>query len=182
MVKKKGTSKPDEVTTRVIQAIKEAEEAVLAGENTMVLSSGVKVKLTPLPPLLQRAIEAKFPEPEIPMASVTIRDEQELQSNPDDPDYIEAREHWARDRGAALMDLALIKGVQVELPEDDSWIEELALVGVEVGEGKVARKLAYLRSVAIGNLQDLMGVTGRVLAMSGVNPQAVDEAVKTVPG
>jgi len=168
------------VTARVEEAIAEAEADVLAGKDTMTLSSGVQIKLVPLPPLLQRAVEEKFPEPEIPIVEVTVHKKKVMQPNPDDPDYQKALEQWAKDRGQALMDLAFIKGVVFELPEDETWMEELALVGVEVGEGQAARKLAYLRSVAIATIEDMMGVTGRVLAMSGVSPQAIDEAAKTV--
>jgi len=176
----RGKVRKDRITARVEEAIAEAEEAVLAGEDTMKLSSGVEIQLLPLPPLLQRAVEAKFPEPEPPIVEVKVHGKKETQPNPDDPDYLEAREQWAKDRGAALMDLAFIKGVVLELPEDETWIEELALIGVEVGESKAARKLAYLRSVAIATIEDMMGVTGRVLAMSGVSPQAIDKAAKTV--
>ena len=178
---KKETPKRDEISARVEEAIIRAAEAAEAGEDTVVLSSGVKVKLHRLPPLLQRTVEAQFPEPEPPMVEVKVHGKKEKQPNPDDPDYIEARKQWASDRGQALMDLALIKGVEFEMPEDEDWIDELALIGVDVGEGKVGRKLAYLRSVVIGSLDDLMEVTGRVLAMSGVSPQAVDEAGKSLP-
>ena len=181
-VKKTEREKAQEeiITSRVEQAIVEAEEAVLAGEDTMKLSSGVEIKLLPLPPLLQRAVEAKFPEPEVPIIEVKVHKKKVKQANPDDPDYLAELEQWAKDRGQALMDLAFIKGVVLDLPEDETWIEELALIGVEVGESKAARKLAYLRSVAIATIEDMMGVTGRVLAMSGVSPQAIDEAAKTV--
>lgn len=171
----------DEITARVEEAIIRATEAAQAGEDTVMLSSGVKVKLHRLPPLLQRTVEAQFPEPEPPMVEVKVHGKKEKQPNPDDPDYIKAREQWAKDRGQALMDLALIKGVEFDMPDDEDWIDELALVDVEVGESKTARKLAYLRSVVIGSLDDLMEVTGRVLAMSGVSPQATDEAAKKVP-
>lgn len=180
MAKDKKQAKPIQVTEKVMQAIVEAEKAVSLGENEMVLTSGVRVKFRPLPPLLQRAVEGKFPEPEVPMALVTIRGEQELESNPNDPDYIAARWRWAVDRGNALTDLALLKGVAVELPEDESWIEELAMVGIEVGKSKMAKKLAYLHSVAIASLEDLTGVTSRVLAMSGLSPQAIDKASKSL--
>jgi len=181
MAKEKEVPERDDIAARVEEAIARAEEAVLRGEDTIKLSSGVEVKLIPLPPLLMRAVEAKFPEPEPPMVEVEVHGKKEIQPNPDDPDYLQACEQWTTDRGAALMDLALIKGVQVEMPDDETWIEELALIGVEAGETKAAKKLAYLRSVVIASVEDLMEVTGRVLAMSGVSPQAIDEAAKTVP-
>lgn len=179
MAKEKKTER-DEVTAKVERAVEQAKLAVLAGKDKMTLSSGVKIRIVPLPPLLIEVVDAQFPEPPIPEVEVEVHGKKVMQSNPDDPDYIGQKAKVASDRGYAMADLCLLKGVEVTMPKDESWLEELRLIGIKVGDSKAHKRLAYLRSVAVATLDDLTGVTSRVLAMSGVSPQAMDEAAKSL--
>ena len=181
MAKKKTTAR-DEITAGVLEAVEEAKKAALAGKDKMTLSSGVKIKIVPLPPLLIEAVDTQFPDPPVPEVEVEVHGEKVMQPNPDDPDYIAELVKVGSDKGYAMADLCLLMGVEVKMPKDESWLEVLRLIGIEVGETKAEKKLAYLRSVGVANLIDLTEVTSRVLAMSGVSPVAVDKAAKSLQG
>lgn len=170
-----------ETRLRVEEAIEKYAEMAERGEDTMEFRSGVKVKLLRLPPLLVQRVDDQFPDPPPPMVEVVVHGKKEMQSNPDDPDYIKQREAVRTAKGWAYLDLVFLKGMKFEMPEDEDWLEELRLAGIEVGESKAAKRLAYVESVLITDVAEMEEVTGRVLAMSGVTPQAVDSAAKKVP-
>ncbi len=182
MVKKTKVSNQDEVTTRVEEAIKRYQDEAAEGKRTMRFSSGVEVKLLRLPPLLVQRVDEQFKDPDPPMVEVEVHGKKETQPNPDDPDYAKQLKAVKIAKGWAYMTLVLLKGVEVKMPKDEEWLEELRLAGVEVGDTRAAKKLAYIQSVVITEVSELEEVAGRVLAMSGVTPQAVDEASKTVSG
>jgi len=179
MTKEKKTERA-EATARMLQAVQKYAEMAERGEDTMKLSSGEEIKLLRLPPLLVQRVDDQFPEPEPPMVEVEVHGKKQMQPNPDDPDYDKELEAVRTAKGWAYLDLVFLKGIKFEMPEDEEWLEELRLAGIEVGESKAAKRLAYVESVLITNVAELEEVTGRVLAMSGVTPQAIDKAVKTV--
>ena len=170
-----------EATARMLEAVKQYAEMAERGEDTMTLGSGVEVTLVPLPPLLTQRVDDQFPDPEPPMVEVEVHGKKVTQPNPDDPDYAKELERVKMAKGWAYLDLVFLKGIKFDMPEDEEWLEELTLAGIEVGESKAAKRLAYVESVLITNVAEFEEVTGRVLAMSGVTPQAIDEAAKTVP-
>ena len=170
-----------EATARMLEAVQQYAEMAERGEDTMTLGSGEEIKLLRLPPLLVQRVDDQFPEPEPSMVEVTVHKKKVMQPNPDDPDYHKELERVRTAKGWAYLDLVFLKGIKFEIPEDEEWLEELRLAGIEVGDSKAAKRLAYVESVLITSVRELEEVTGRVLAMSGVTPQAIDEAAKTVP-
>lgn len=180
--KEKPPSERVEVTMGVEEVIQRYKGEAAKGKHTMKFRSGVEVKLLRLPPLLVQRLDEQFKEPDPPMVEVEVHGEKQLESNPNDPDYLAERERIRRIKGLAYLRLAFLKGLDVDMPKDEEWLEELRLAGVEVGETKAAKKLAYIESVVITDASELEEVVNRVLAVSGVVPAAVEEATKTVSG
>lgn len=180
--KEQPASERVEAATGVDEAIQRYKGEDAKGKRTMKFRSGVEARLLRLPPLLVQRLDDQFKEPDPPMVEVEVHGEKQLESNPDDPDYLAERERIRRIKGLAYLNLAFLKGLDIDMPEDEEWLEELRLAGVEVGESKAAKKLAYIESVVITDVSELEEVVSQILAVSGVAPAAVDEASKTVSG
>lgn len=145
----------------------------------VTLSSGVVLKLKPIPPLLlDKLVNKSFPIPEPPMVEVKSFDAPEgrMEPNPHDPAYKAAVAAIRHRQSETMIDLALARGADVTLPEDDGWIADLAELGIDAGETYNQRRNAYLRYVLLETADDLNRTMLAVMALSGVRESDIAEA------
>lgn len=172
----------------VVEVTREAAQAassVTSGTNEYTLSSGVIVRLKPVPPLAMReaAIQAVPPRP--PMVHIEDRD-QDIE-NPNDPDYLKALEEYQTKQLYLVSDVMMMLGVDIiHVPEDvfpvesEEWSEMLAAVGIAIPEqavsNKYARRLTWMRLYAARSETDIATILARIIALSGVTELEVQRA------
>lgn len=150
------------------------EEEVL---DRVTLSSGVVLKLKPIPPLLlDKLVNKSFPIPEPPTITVEGFDGKHDEPNPHDPAYKATVAAIRRKQAETMIDLAILRGTDVELPEDESWIADLAELGIDAGETYNQRRNAWVRFVLIETSDDLSKVVNAVSILSGVRESDIAEA------
>lgn len=146
-------------------------------QDRVTLSTGVVLKLKPIPPLLlDKLINKSFPVPEPPTITVDGFDGKHDEPNPHDPAYKATVAAIRRQQSDKTIDLTLMRGVDVELPEDVGWIADLEELGIEVGETYNQRRHAYVRFVLLERTSDLNRVIIQVMALSGVRESDIAEA------
>lgn len=168
---------------RVYDLIDEVEAQATKKEgNLITLSSGVVLKVRPVPPMILAKIDQKFPDPPMPM----VRDEDRGRDipNPQDPNYLNAVERNSNDKGSAIIDvLAGLGTLPVSVPEgmytydQDDWIEPLEFVGIEVPIKGTGRYLAWLKYYVIRSGEDLALIAKRSAKSLGVPEEAVADAI-----
>ena len=140
--------------------------------------SGAKLRTKKVPILRIQAIMDTFKYPPIP----EFMDEERKRpiKNPDHPEYKRMRDEVDEQRGLAALDALIAFGTELvsipegmAKPEDDSWIEECALFGLEVRtDSPKARYLGWVKFVAITDSADfdkLYGILQHSMGVSGVN-------------
>lgn len=95
------------------------------------LIDGVRATLKPVSPSLIQDVQARIPDPEVPVEWVPSKEREE--PNPASPAYIAGLERAAQQRAAAILDATIMMGVELEpgfeIPE--SWVRKLGLLGIE---------------------------------------------------
>lgn len=141
-----------------VQVAREGEEE----ENEITtLSSGVRVRLKPVPDILMQRVMSKIRKPKVPMWFNPEKERDE--PNPNDPDYLEAVRQAEDERGQKAIDASIMFGCELvdSLPEDRTWIKRLNRFGIEVDESdEFELQFAYLKYVAFVNSSDLALVSG----------------------
>lgn len=151
----------------------------LGDKETVVLSTGVKVKFTPVGASLIDAINSKFVQPEPPM--MMIEDKGREEPNPMHPDYIKALNDHERAKGNAVIDALMVFGVELVdgMPEDESWVDKLKFLSKQMNQDvtgldltdKFERELAYKRLVVFSALD-----MDTLFRNTGVTQEAIDAA------
>lgn len=171
------------VAVQVAQAADKLEEKK-GDEGVVTLSNGVKLKVIGLKPLTMVEVLTMVKPPKVPVYfDERLRREVE---NPDDPDYKEAKVRHQMDYAAGLMNSMILFGTEIvfvpkgmQKPEDDAWIEDLELVGIQtLRESPRWRKLAWIKSVAIATGEDSNLVMEKVGGASGVREADVNVAAQ----
>ena len=95
------------------------------GDEIVILSTGIRVRLHPVSSALIEDLKAVIPYPEVPMVHIEDKDRDE--ENPNDPIYLQKVEETNRLRGDAALAGLLEFGVELidGLPEDDKWLKKL---------------------------------------------------------
>lgn len=148
-------------------------------QDELVLGNGAILRLKRIPPLLiSRVVNQAHPNPKPPKIIIKTFDDKEghEEDNPHDPDYIEALKDNRRAQGTAMIDLAILRGVEVTLPEDDSWIADLASLGIDVGETYNARVNTYVRYILLESPTDISNLLRKISILSGVREEDVRAA------
>lgn len=153
--------------------------------------SGITLKLNSVSPLLIAKAQQALKNPSPPRYKVELAggaeqwhdyDEtsiQEEDTTPEDKkawlDFIEKRNEINATRSNKIMELLMAKGVEFEMPSDENWIEFQEELGVVVPEGNLARKVHYLQTEILTSGKDVEEVMGRLMAMTGIGNQALNE-------
>jgi hypothetical protein len=105
-----------------LKAVK--KNRVLSGEE-VVLSTGIRAKLTAVSSSSIIEAQAEIVDPPVPM--VKIDGKAGEFENPNDPDWIEAKRKIQMERVQAGIDTLIIMGVELVdgLPEDNGWLKKL---------------------------------------------------------
>ncbi len=141
------------------------------GRAYVTLQDGRRLQIQGVPPYLLTRLEEAYPDPPMPRVRVPVPDEPEHfeeEPNPNDPDWLVACEAVRQRKNQASIDLALIKGVIVEVPSDDGWLEDLDCLGIPRPPVETAsqRRLAYLRYEVLKSAEDLQAVAQAVYALT----------------
>jgi len=164
------------------------EEAVVKAGNLVTLSTGVVLRIVPVPVLRVQAIINRFKYPPVPELWDDKR-ERNIR-NPNSPEYAEARQQIEIERTFAIIDAVLVTGTEiahrpdnVAAMEDDEWIDILEVTHV-LAEGSVrkdspaSRYLAWAKYVAIGSAEDMVAVTSAAGMNMGTSEAKVAGALQ----
>jgi len=140
---------------------------------------GVTVNVRPIPLLLDE-IRKATPMPAQPTYTehlaggveqeVVISDEDARIWRERDPEsWAEHAEKWAqfeqeRDEAQSLLNdrlwqAVVRKAVDVDLPDDDSWIEDQKALGLTVPQKPNERRIHYIRTEVVGGMRDVLKMT-----------------------
>jgi len=153
---------------------------------TKILDDRIEVTLTSGYTVLVKAINLKILErfdlehnaPEPPMREAeVIGGHKELVPDEEDPDFQASVMEYNRRSMQDLLNMLVIFGVDVELPLDDSWIDDLAMVGIAVLEDSVNRmKVDYVQMILMDDmLEDLKKLMSNVFLLSGVDEEVIQQ-------
>lgn len=131
---------PDNVTP-LRAAAQAAAEALGNGDrrrNEFTTDRGIVLKLRPVSSAILRRVASQYPEPPVPKVVIKRGAKEEVEENPDDPDYLDAKEACYLKRMDACVRACVILGTEplsvpggCFLPDDDGWVEELAYLGIQ---------------------------------------------------
>lgn len=160
------------------------EESQTPQDSVVTLSNGVKLKLKPVPPFLVRQAAMKLERPKVPKMDIGKGREED---NPDDPSYqedLDLYENRATDAGVNVMIAAgtEIMSIPEGVPEveDDSWLELLAFLEIEVDiERPLARYLTWMRYVGLATAADITLITGRLSKGIGLTEEEVEATAES---
>lgn len=156
-------------------------------DREVVLSNGIILGIRPVPPFVTRAALSKLDTPDVPVVHIAEKDRSE--ANPNDPTYIAAMQLYQAEKLAIFADVLMLKGTEVKFvpegrcnPDDDIWVEELALVGIDVPTGKAARYLSWVKFHALETDRDIAYLTALLVRSSGVTEGEVQRAIESFRG
>ena len=124
-----------------------------------ILSTGIKVKLVPVPSATVVQAQRMIVNPPVPR--IAIEGKEGLHENPVDPDYLQKIQDLNLERAEAQFDILALFGVILVdgLPDDDEWLQKLKLL-VKFGrldidkydlDDPLEREFVYKRYIAMSN-------------------------------
>jgi hypothetical protein len=139
----------------------------------VITRDGVKLKIRAVPSLVVLAIQKQCNEPAVPI--FRNEEKQRDEENPNDPNYIRAVKDYNEKVGELTTQAYLANGIEVVEPlpdgiyslDDDKWAEGLKLVGLDIPDEGIARKVAYLRWYLIPD-EDVADIIGKIAVAGGV--------------
>lgn len=166
-----------------VDAVKELKSESGPGEVT--LSTGVRVRLRPVPAWLVQETQNHVQDPLVPTWHNPEKDRDE--PNPNDPAYLSALQRAQARRAEAGTDVLVLYGVELVegVPPDEEWLPKLRFLekrGLFSFEGydltdPLERAFIFVKFVAMGN--DDWALLGRVAGLSG---EDVNRAVASFRG
>lgn len=173
----------DENVSKVVEGVEEAEERERGILESVTLSTGVELKLKPVPKQLILQVTSKFKLPKVPtyFNESKGRDEE----NPDDPDYQEAAEQYLTDIAVATTDVVFLRGTEIISipkgfpgPDSKDWKAEMEILGMSMIDNKRARYLAWIKGMAAPLDSDISILMEEIGRQTGVSEKDTEEAVK----
>ena len=167
-----------------VDAVKALEETT-TGPGEVVLSTGVRVRLRPVPAWLVQEAQSRIEDPPVPNWHNPDKDRDE--PNPSDPAYLAALARAGARRAEAATDVLCLYGVELiePVPPDADWLPKLrflekrgafSLEGYDLAD-PLERAFVFVKYTAMGS--DDWALLGRVAGLSG---EDVDRAVKSFRG
>lgn len=151
--------------------------------NRVTLSNGIVLRIKGVNGRVQRAIVESIPLPEIPV----VKGAHDLdEDNPSDPDYLDALAAAQDERLRKIDEAFYTLGTSPEVipegcygPDEDRWIEELAIVGAAVGPfaDPLARYRAWMLNYALSTNADATAVSMSVIGKTGILDAEVQKAL-----
>ena len=178
------TNRDDENIDKVVGAVdagEEIEKRSANGRAIVELSTGVKLKLRPVPRHFMYEVTRRFIKPKPPM---TEMGKGRLEENPGDPEYADAIERYLSDTANAATDVALLRGTEIDFvpkdvpkPDSKTFREEMELLGMPMLESSRARYLYWVKYMAAPTSEDINGLLGELGRLTGVAESDVEDAV-----
>lgn len=160
---------------------------------TFTTSRGVVLEFLPIPTFLEK-IYIQHPLPQPPTYSVKtvagavethVHDTTTLETDEDRAAW-DAYQKNLKDSqeklNLALMRVVLLRGIKVDLPADEGWIQEQAFIGLSVPDDPRERKIYWLETEVLASKEDYAAVVAGVMEASGVPEEAVRQAEETFRG
>ena len=169
----------DEITRTVVKGLEESER----GEcDEVTLSTGVILKIKPVPKFFIFSVTSRITKPKPPFVFNESKGREE--ENPDDPDYHEALEKWANDVANAGNDVAILRGSEIKSipegipgPNSEEWKNEMEVFGLPMIDNPVARYLEWVKAIAAPLDRDINLLLGEIGRLTGVSEADVEDAV-----
>ena len=158
---------------------------------TFTTSRGIGLTLKPIPHMLIDRVQNAHKPPQPPTyeiktatgaTEVHAHDETTLETDADRAAwqaYMNARDEATKDANRAFMRLVFLRGVECELPNDDTWIREQVMLGIDVPTDPLEKRLHYLETEVIATVADADAIVRGVLEASGVPQEALAQAEDT---
>ena len=151
-----------------------------ANGKTFVTSRGIAVRFQGIAMMLDKLRASfQFPKPptyEVKVAATGVteiheHDEKTIETDEEKAlwaQYIKNSEDAQTRYNLALTRTVLLRGLQVEMPSDESWIKQQELIGLDVPKEETAKRLHWLETEVIGGVQDMEAIMLGVMKASGV--------------
>jgi hypothetical protein len=138
------------------------------------LDTGVRVRITPVPPGLISKAQMRIEYPKVP--TFYNPDKDRTEDNPSHPDYIAECQRVTEARGMAALDAMCMFGLELVdgVPDNDTWIRKLKFVMPDFDfdeSDDIAKEYYYKTLVAVG-MQDFVMLAGAM----GVTQEAIAQA------
>lgn len=173
---------PESIDNRTLGVLEDASVPSVSETKTTTLSSGVVLEHINVPPMILAKIDERYPDPPIPM--VYHKDQERSIPNPDDPNYHRAVEDNRTAKGNALVDVIIALGtklvyipVGMQSPDDEEWVNDLELFGIDVPKLKVGRYLAWVKYYAAQTVEDFQAIAKKGSRALGVTEEEVATAI-----
>ena len=152
-----------------------------------IASDGLVLTLNPVKQLMLQKVMNSVKFPEIPTYETTTLSGR-VELHPMDEESaeqteggLEIWEKYVEEEQAAnilqndkVLKTVLITAVDVDLPEDDDWLYELEIIGIDQTPGESGKKLDYLYlHLDQEDLQEILTIT---MKLSGATEEAIQEA------
>jgi hypothetical protein len=164
-----------------VEAGEEIERESVNGRALVELSTGVKLKIRPVPRHFMYEVTRRFVRPKPPMVDIG---KGRLEENPGNPDYADALERFLADTANAATDVALLRGTEIDFVPDDvpgpdskTFREEMELLGLSMLDSSRARYLYWVKYMAAPTSEDINGLLGELGRLTGVAESDVEDAV-----
>lgn len=123
-------------------------------EDVFTSKTGVKLKINKVNRLIVLDAVRKIRDPKIPMVYIETKNRSE--ENPNDPDYLQAKQEADLDRGMTTINVYLAFGTKPtfipenkEGPEGQTWSVDYNEVGLDIPQGGRGRYVAWLKYYAL---------------------------------
>jgi len=176
----------DQTTQMEVSASKLALDAKKGDKHEdgiYTLSTGYKVKITPVSASLIGDVVAGIKDPPVPVWKNPDKDNRE-EENYSNPDYINGKAEAEKKRNDAGVEVLIVFGVDLidPLPEDKNWIKKLKVLSkkglLNLGDYNLEDEedLSFLfkKYIAI-SIEDI----GLIMRVSGFNREDVDQATES---
>jgi hypothetical protein len=154
-------------------------------ESKITVSTGVVFKIKKAPSLVFQSLASEFKrnEPKIPVLENVGKGRKE--ENPNDPDYLKAKEEYDNKTNLALLDAALVVCTELdtlpadmELPDGPNWVENLLAAGMNLDlSTKRKRYLAWVKFFAAPMDEDILAFNKEIARLNGVSEGDVTAAM-----
>lgn len=184
------TDRDEKKVENVVKGVEEAEQRERGLVDEITLSTGVVLKVKPVPKHFIFTVTSRFEKPAVPVYYNESKGREE--ENPNDPDYAEAVEMYVADVANAAVDVALLRGTEVVsipdgFPDHNSkyWKEEMEVLGMPLKTKERARYLAWIKAMVCPLEEDieiLMEIIGQHTGVSEADTAEAVERFRRITG
>ena len=157
------------------------QQQVVSSDSIILLSTGIRAKIKPVPASLLDKVAGHIPDPKPPKQLIEDKGREEI--NPFDPEYLRLKDEALTERGRATTEAMVMFGIELvdEIPPNEEWLPPLRFLEKRGRldlkewniEDEIERELLYKLFVAVANV-DIMLVS----AASGVSQEEVEQAMR----